>query len=117
VTVGSAATFTCTATEECSEPRLNWLFAAVVDRNFEYRYLNCKRSVDVMLMAPKCSITLSNNNRTSSLTVDDVQLRNAGAYKCAACWNHGASKTKAVSKLSVIGKKWKFVHVLAYFLC
>jgi len=98
VTVGSTATFTCTCTTESSEPRLSWIFAAV-DGRFENRYLYCEHSS----MAPKCSITLTNNNRTSSLTINDVQLTDAGQYTCLACWNEW--KAKAVSILSVVGKK------------
>ena len=98
VTVGSTATFTCTCTTESLEPRLSWTFAAV-DGRYEKRYLHCEHS----LMAPKCSITFSNNNRTSLLTINDVQLTDAGQYKCYVCWNE--PKAKAVSNLAVVGKK------------
>jgi len=101
VTVGSAATFTCrspTCTTESSEPRLVWSFAAV-DEKYEYVYLIC--------VAPKCSITLTNNNRTSLLTINDVQLIDAGQYKCSAyCHDHNS---KAVSNLSVVGKEILFI--------
>jgi len=96
VKVGSATTLNCTASAECSEPRLHWKFAAV-GGTYELLYLNnrCGQSL------PKCSITLSDNNRTSSLTLNDIQLTDAGLYKCAQCWEPTSSKSQA---LSVIGK-------------
>jgi len=99
VKVGSATTLNCTAGAECSEPRLHWSFAAVGGRptDDEFLYLNnqCGRSL------PKCSVTLSDNSRTSSLTINDIQLTDAGLYKCAQCWKSASSKSQA---LSVIGK-------------
>jgi len=97
VKVGSATTLNCTASAECSEPRLHWSFAAAAVGGTARLYLNnhCGRSL------PKCSITLSDNNRTSSLTLNDIQLTNAGLYDCAQCWRSRSSKSQA---LSVIGK-------------
>ena len=99
VKVGSATTLHCTASAECPEPRLIWSFAAVGGRptDDEFLYLNnrCGQSL------PRCSITLSDNNRTSSLTLNDIQLTDAGLYKCAQCWNSESSKSQA---LSAIGK-------------
>jgi len=95
VEVGSATTLNCTASAECSEPRLHWLFAAVGGTKRFYLNNRCGRSL------PKCSITLSDNNRTSSLTLNDIQLTDAGLYDCAQCWEPTSSKSQA---LSVIGK-------------
>ena len=98
VNVGSTTTLNCrpTASAECSKPRLHWSFAAVGGRD-EAVYLNnrCGQSL------PKCSITLSDNNRTSSLTINDIQLTDAGLYRCAQCWIRISSKFQ---ELSVIGK-------------
>ena len=96
VEVGSATTLNCTASAECSEPRLHWKFAAV-GGTYERLYLNnrCGRSL------PKCSITLSDNSRTSSLTINDIQLTDAGLYDCAQCWRPRSSKFQT---LSVVGK-------------
>jgi len=96
VKVGSATTFNCTASAECSEPRLHWSFAAVGDGD-EAKYLNnrCGQSL------PRCSVTLTDNNRTSSLTLNDIQLTDAGLYYCAQCWDLRSPKSQA---LSVIGK-------------
>ena len=93
VKVGSATTLNCTASAECW--RLHWSFAAV--DTSEWLYLNNRRGRSL----PKCSITLSDNNRTSSLTLNDIQLTDAGLYKCAQCWKPTSSKSQA---LSVIGK-------------
>jgi len=106
VTVGSTATFICTCTTESLEPPLAWSFAAV--GRYEKQYLNCEHSS----MAPKCDITLHNNNRTSLLAINDVQLTDAGQYKCWACWNEPMAK--AVSNLSVVGKKRTFVHMFEH---
>jgi len=97
VKVGSATTLNCTASAECSEPRLHWSFAADDTGEEFYLYLTnrCGQSL------PKCSITLSDNNRTSSLTLNDIQLTDAGLYKCAQCWESKSSKSQA---LTVIGK-------------
>jgi len=96
VKVGSATTLNCTASAECSELRLHWKFAAVGGTK-KRLYLNeyCGRSL------PKCSITLSDNNRTSSLTLNDIQLTDAGLYDCLQCWRPRSSESQA---LSVIGK-------------
>ena len=96
VKVGSATTFNCTASAECSEPRLHWSFAAVSSRD-EAVYLSNRCGPSL----PKCSVTLSDNNRTSSLTINDIQLTDAGLYDCAQCWKPASSKSQA---LSVIGK-------------
>ena len=95
VKVGSATTLNCTASAECSDSRLHWSFAAVGGTKRLYLNNHCGRSL------PKCSITLSDNNRTSSLTLNDIQLTDAGLYDCAQCWEPTSSKSQA---LSVIGK-------------
>ena len=104
VTVGSSVTFTCSCTTESSEPFLFWTFT-----RYDFRYLSCKRSSDVALITPKCIITFSNENRTSLLTINDVQLRHAGQYRCRSCW--GEPSADEDQQLSAIGKKWKFVHI------
>jgi len=70
VTVGSSVTFSCTCTAESSDPLLIWTFTAIDEAHFEY--LSCEHSSDVKSIAPKCSITLSNNSRTSLLAINDV---------------------------------------------
>jgi len=98
VTVGSVATFTCTT--DSPEPCFTWKQKATeLD---EYRRLYHGNT-----LAPgcKCNVTLSNNNRTRSLTINDVQLTDAGFYKCSDCWNINSSTTK----LSVIGHDTKYL--------
>lgn len=85
VTVGSAATFTCTANAECSLPRVDWAFKAVDKGHFQY--LHCKPFSLLEFIRPDCTIALSNNNRTSSLTVNNVQLTDAALYRCYLCWS------------------------------
>ena len=110
--VGSSVTLTCSCTTESSEPRLTWKFAAV--DQYEFSYLHCERSSDVTLITPECIITLSNDNRTSLLTINNVQLRHAGQYRCRSCWGE-PSKTEDL-KLSTIGNKLKCVNILALLL-
>ena len=97
VTVGSAATLTCPAASECPESRPAWTFGAI--DQFGFDHLRCERPSRATLRLPKCSFTLSNDSRTSSLTINDVQLTDAGQYTCHPC------RTKRSSQhLSVIGK-------------
>jgi len=105
VAVGSTTTFTCTCATDSSEPHLAWKYYPV--NNDRFRYLNCEHST-----APKCDVTLSNNNRTSSLTIKDVQLSDAGLYKCSECWDTQGD-TKA--KLSVIGYYIYILRLLVIF--
>ena len=93
VTVGSVAAFTCNT--DSPEPCFIWKYRAT-DLDV-YKRLYHGNS-----LAPgcKCNVTLSNNNRTSSLTINDVQLTDAGFYKCSDCWTRKSSE----AKLSVIGR-------------
>ena len=100
VTVGSEATFTCTSTTESSEPPCFISKYKATDAN-EYRYLHYHDESDVNFLEARCSITSSNNNRTSSLTVKNVQPADAGLYKCSLCWTQESSD----AALSVVGKK------------
>ena len=94
VTVGSATTFMCMCATDSSEPRLAWKYYPV--NNDRFRYLNCEHST-----APKCDATLTNNNRTSLLTITDVQLSDAGWYKCIECWDEEGDTKE---ELSVVGE-------------
>ena len=103
VTVGSSVTFSCTCTAESSDLLLLWTFTAIDVVDFEY--LRCEHSSDDKSIAPKCSITLSNNSRTSSLAINDVQLTDAGLYECTKCYDKESSEHKIKARLSVIGEK------------
>ena len=96
VTVGLAATLTCTS--DSSEPCFVWKYKAVGAN--EYRYLHYEHSSAVNFLEARCSVVFSNNNRTSSLTVKNVQLTDAGFYKCSLCWTQESSN----ARLSVAGK-------------
>ena len=51
-------------------------------------------------MEPKCNVTLRNNNKTSVLTINDVQLNDTGLYSCHECRDHHVSE----AQLAVVGK-------------
>jgi len=95
VTVGSAATFTCTITDS-PEPCFRWRYRAAESRLYERLYFG-----DSLAPGCKCNVTFSNYRRTSSLTINNVQLTDAGLYTCSDCW----TKNDADAELSVIGNK------------
>ena len=103
VAVGLSATFSCTCTAESSDPILLRTFTAIDE--IELGYLLCEHSSDDKSVAPKCSITPSNNSRTSTLTINDVQLTDAGLYECTKCYDKESSEHKIKARLSVIGEK------------
>jgi len=93
VEVGSPATFTCTTNS--SEPCFIWKYKATGAH--EYKRLYNEN------LAPecKCNVKFRDNYTTSSLTINDVQLTNAGLYKCSDCWTRESSE----ATLTVLGKK------------
>jgi len=93
VTVGSAATFTCTITDS-QDPCFRWKYKAP-----EARLYQSLHSGDELAPGCKCNVTFSNDRRTSSLTINNVQLTDGGLYKCSDCW----TAESADAKLSVIG--------------
>jgi len=103
VAIGLSVTFSCTCTAESSDPILLRTFTAIDE--IELEYLLCEHSSDVKSIAPKCSITLSNNSRTSTLAINDVQLTDAGLYECTKCYDKESSEHKIKARLSVIGEK------------
>ena len=94
VAVGSAATFTCTTDD--SEPCFRWNYKAAHVEEYKRLYESSGLAPDC-----KCNVTYSDNKRTSSLTINDVQLTDVGLYKCAECWTTNSSE----AGLSIVGKK------------
>ena len=100
--VGSKATFICSINS--SEPCFAWRYrpAPEIRRLLYVCYRNWSSSSPfVQFASPKCDVSPS-NERTSLLTIIDVQLNDAGLYSCTHCYS---DKSSNEAHLVVIGKR------------
>jgi len=93
VLVGSSTTFTChtNSKKACFIYRIGISDSKVVDV--------CRKEYDNKF-AGRCNVTPDGTDGTSTLTINDVRLNDAGFYTCESCYEKG----KATAQLLVLGK-------------
>ena len=104
VLVGSTAAFTC----HTNSTRVCWTYQENI-YDIEFVDVKTKKGYDEKYVN-RCSITTQNTEGTySTLTINNVQLSDAGFYSCGDCFD-----LKATTHLLVLGKKFKYVKLQCF---
>ena len=96
VVIGSSATFSCAT--NISKPCFIWQYRPAADHTLQFV---CHKYGLNVFAEPKCNVTLTNDNRTSLLTVNGVRLNDSGLYSCTECFRE---EMLSETRLAVIGQ-------------